>query len=728
MDAKTPDASDSNRSFAESFAAASLARDRSASRLESIVRKIDLIADADIVRRQSSGSPACKAGCDACCHRVVPVTLLEAFRIAARIRESDHAPLAGRIKIYRKETAPFRPGREHEARAACPLLVDGLCSAYDARPLFCRGLSSFDASACALWRDRQEAQIPEVPGQMAAARGVATGLRAALQAAKLDSGLFDLGLVLEAILSDPTLGKRYVEGATGPKEAILDEHIWRDSVDAPATTAEERRPARPALRTLPGDPTGYPDPHPRQTRWSSLCDRGQFENAFKTLTPPRGDAERLLRMRAPAACASEDEIDMWHDRFASATEELGQVRGDASALFDALRLFHTAALGYHGRDVRPLLEPMGPVICRRIAQHSVPDLCEPIEPRKPEGKLRVGHISLNMTHSHSSLWARGWIANHGEDVETYAFNLSLAPDETSSEWERLADHYFHLPGRVPPAARFIKDLKLDVLIYTDIGLTGVNTQFAALRLAPIQCTAWGYPATSGLPTIDYYLSSDLMEPKGSEAHYTERLVRLPGSGLCYWRPSVQPSSKSREELGLPASGPILLCAQHPTKFIPKHDWILKVISDRAGAPMHFVESPLAYVNDVVRRRFEAIGLRALWLPRAEQPDYLRLLQLADVCLDSPGWSGGNTTIDTLMMGTPLVTVPGEFMRGNHSVAFLQIAGAPGLIAKDLDDFVDLACDRGRQQRSMTSLAVDALFDDLAPIEAMDELFLTVTSK
>ena len=56
---------------------------------------------------------------------------------------------------------------------------------------------------------------------------------------------------------------------------------------------------------------------------------------------------------------------------------------------------------------------------------------------------------------------------------------------------------------------------------------------AALWLAPIQCASWGHPDTTGLPTIDYFLSGELMEPPDADEHYTERLVRLPNLAIYY---------------------------------------------------------------------------------------------------------------------------------------------------------------------------------------------------
>ena len=76
-------------------------------------------------------------------------------------------------------------------------------------------------------------------------------------------------------------------------------------------------------------------------------------------------------------------------------------------------------------------------------------------------------------------------------------------------------------------------------------------RLAAQRLAPVQCVAWGQPETTGMPTLDYFLSSDLMEPPDGAAHYTESLVRLPNLGLCYLPDALPDVRLDRAALGLP---------------------------------------------------------------------------------------------------------------------------------------------------------------------------------
>src|SRR6201987_5738552 len=110
-----------------------------------------------------------------------------------------------------------------------------------------------------------------------------------------------------------------------------------------------------------------------------------------------------------------------------------------------------------------------------------------------------------------------------------------------------------------------------VLLFPEIGMDKVSAQLAAMRLAPVQCTSWGHPVTSGFPTIDYFLSSDLMEPSEADALYSERLVRLPNLSI-YYEPVDQPPVRiDRAELGLREHAVVYWCAQSLPKYLPQFD-------------------------------------------------------------------------------------------------------------------------------------------------------------
>src|SRR5205823_13990409 len=114
-------------------------------------------------------------------------------------------------------------------------------------------------------------------------------------------------------------------------------------------------------------------------------------------------------------------------------------------------------------------------------------------------------------------------------------------------------------------------------IFTDIGDVGTEYQVGIFRLARVQALAWGCPFTSGLPSIDEYISSDFMEAPEADTHYTERLLRLPKTGLAL-RPmeSVQLELK-RNDFGLP-EGYLVCYPQYIIKWLPHWDELIARIS------------------------------------------------------------------------------------------------------------------------------------------------------
>jgi predicted O-linked N-acetylglucosamine transferase (SPINDLY family) len=332
-----------------------------------------------------------------------------------------------------------------------------------------------------------------------------------------------------------------------------------------------------------------------------------------------------------------------------------------------------------------------------------------------------------MISHHATAYTLGWIRNHAEDIESFVFHTCPSLDAASLRFRQAADHFYHLPGDVPFSARFIKSLGLDVLVFPDIGNYGENFQYAGMRLAPVQCTGWGQPVTSGLPTIDYYLSSELMEPENGDEHYRESLVRLPGSGLFWPRELPRPSGKSRSELGLP-DGPFVLVCQNLRKLAPKWDFLIAEVQVRTGLPVVLIDYGVEVATDVTRERLSNLGIKTIWLPSQSQPDFLRIQQLAAVSLDSPAWNGGNTTVNSLGVGAPIVTLPGPFMRSRHSLAFLQQAKLDGLIASSPEQFVDLAADFDRLAKIMKGLDMSGVLEDHRVPIAVDEFLRSVAGR
>jgi CRISPR-associated protein Csy1 len=204
----------------------------------------------------------------------------------------------------------------------------------------------------------------------------------------------------------------------------------------------------------------------------------------------------------------------------------------------------------------------------------------------------------------------------------------------------------------------------------------------------VQVCAWGHPSTTGLPTVDAFLSCARMEPDDAAAHYTEQLRVLPGLGTRYPPPPV-PAPASRVQLGLPEGRPLYLVPQSLFKLHPHNDAVLADIveKDTNALLVLFAGSERGATGSLHRRLAAAlrnIGAQPekhlLFLAQRTREDYLRVNLACDVMVDSLHWSGGNTSLDALHCGLPVVTHPGELMRGRQSAAMLEALDCTELVA------------------------------------------------
>ena len=249
-------------------------------------------------------------------------------------------------------------------------------------------------------------------------------------------------------------------------------------------------------------------------------------------------------------------------------------------------------------------------------------------------------------------------------------------------------------------ARAVRSDRLHALIYLDFGIHPRMAQLAALRLAPIQCVAWDTPLTSGVPAMDYFLSSSLMEPQDVSGHYSEELARLPGVGVCFTKPVIPAVflSKKRRDFGLRDDAVVYLCCQSVFKYSPEQDELVARIAQRVSDSQFVFLITNEVVGGDLRRRMErtfaAMGLRAehhcVWLPEMDLLHYWNLLRVGDIWLDTLGWSGGVSTFEAIACGLPVVTAPGEWMRSRHSCAILSQLDVTETIARDQVEYVEMA--------------------------------------
>ena len=154
-------------------------------------------------------------------------------------------------------------------------------------------------------------------------------------------------------------------------------------------------------------------------------------------------------------------------------------------------------------------------------------------------KIRVGFISAFLTHHPVGRTVQGYVEHLPRDrFEVLVFFITLQPNVESDylllNMQRWADHFVRLPvERMKEARELISAHQPDVLIYADIGMEPTSFFLSFSRLAPVQALTFGHPDTSGVSTIDYFIShTNMDQPTIGQQFYTEELVALPGIG--YW--------------------------------------------------------------------------------------------------------------------------------------------------------------------------------------------------
>lgn len=354
-------------------------------------------------------------------------------------------------------------------------------------------------------------------------------------------------------------------------------------------------------------------------------------------------------------------------------------------------------------------------------------------------RIRVGIVSSHF-YEHS-VWVaivKGWLQNLNLDLfEIHLFYLGGYSDQETKLAQSIATSFTQNLNSLEDWSRAILEKQVDVLIYPEIGMDTLTCKLANLRLAPIQAASWGHPETTGLPTIDYYISAKEFESPDADEYYSEKLVRLPNLGCYYSARNVTPTTPDLLALEIDAALPILICPGTPFKYAPEHDQVLVSIAQKlTKCQFIFFKSPgeplSAALMDRLSEAFKKENLNAShfirFIPWQKTEAFYGLMQKADVFLDTIGFSGFNTAIQAIECGLPIVTRDGAFMRGRLASGILRRIGMTELITNNEQEYVNLAVklvqDREYRQAVHEKIGTNRsiLFDDLSPIRAL-ELFL-----
>ncbi|MBL8825529.1 MAG: tetratricopeptide repeat protein [Planctomycetaceae bacterium] len=465
-------------------------------------------------------------------------------------------------------------------------------------------------------------------------------------------------------------------------------------------TLYELKLPREALRCFDQALSQQPDLVPALTnRATVFADQGEFDEALRAyqraqeLAPNDGRRVRIALL-THVLYESVDQMRAERTRITEAVASLAQEKLHVTDPVQdpGSTTFH---LSYHAQNERELLTSIA-ALHRRAAPgltFVAPHVSSPVV-KTPGEKPRVGIISRYLHDHPVGLHYAGVIEQLPRDLHVSVFTFGSRDDAVTQQIRRRADEFVVLPTHLAACQQQLAQRQLDVLLYADIGMDPLTYFLAFSRLARVQAVAAGHPVTSGIDTLDYFLSSELLETPQSDGHYSERLVRFRSLPNRFTTPPTPPA-KSRRDFGLPEGVPLYTCAQTLFKIHPDFDVVVNrlLTADADARVVFFADEQRLWAARLQQRLERQLGermRRILWLPRQQLPDFRAALAVSDVILDTPHFSGGTTSLEALAVGAPVVTWPGQFMRGRVTYALYQKMGFTDLIATKVDNYLQLA--------------------------------------
>ena len=333
-----------------------------------------------------------------------------------------------------------------------------------------------------------------------------------------------------------------------------------------------------------------------------------------------------------------------------------------------------------------------------IVHHRPPNIDQSIMvcDQRSSAKLRIGYVSRDFRRHSVAFFIEPIFYFHNKDlIDIYCYSDVRSPDEVTLRLKEMSTQWHDTDKLASEElCKVIREDQIDILI--DLGgHAGTRLQVFAMRAAPIQITYLGYPYTTGLSNMDYRLTDIQADPIGEDKFYSEKLIRMPDSFLCF-----SPFSESPDIGTLP---------YHKTGYITFGSCnnmakiTLEMIQIWARILLRIPRSKLILKNkflgdESVRTRImktfdnEGVGTDRIECMGfdTELADHLQFYNRIDVALDTFPYNGTTTTFEAMWMGVPVLTIGGEHHVSRVGVSILSTCGLTRFIAKSKREYILIA--------------------------------------
>ncbi len=362
--------------------------------------------------------------------------------------------------------------------------------------------------------------------------------------------------------------------------------------------------------------------------------------------------------------------------------------------------------------------------------------------RTARRKLRIGYISPDF-REHAVSYFLTPLLRHFDGERFMVF--CYATGRSDAVTDRLRSRrvtWRDLRSRPPrTAARMINEDKIDILV----DLSGHSQDNAlpvmAYRPAPVQISGIGYTNTTGLRTIDYFLSDEVCIPKGdaaAESGFTERILRLPHSHLCYAPEEIRAMPESGIEAPVHRNGYVTFASFN--NFAKVTDEILLLwrgILETVRDARLVLKGKICSIDagkDFLKKRLSLLNFdlsRIVFRPYS--PDYLEQYRDIDIALDTAPYNGGLTTCEALYMGVPVISMRGRTHGARFGASILTNAGVRELVVENDINYVRRAVQLAESPKLIeayhaglrTNMKQSPLMDSHGYMRALEAAYLEV---
>ena len=327
-----------------------------------------------------------------------------------------------------------------------------------------------------------------------------------------------------------------------------------------------------------------------------------------------------------------------------------------------------------------------------------PDLNQSFMHNQKNEKIKIGFFSeFFYNHTISKLF-KGIIFN----LDRKKFDILIFHSEKTKkdDWHdeflfseiKMGIKNFTLPNNFNDKINLIIQQKLDIVFYPDIGMSTEYYFLTFIRFAKLQITSWGHPITTGNDSIDYFLTSNLIEKSDYQHLYSEKLMLSNYLPMYFYEPKVD-KRLSNNDL---AQKNIYFCSQNLIKIHPNFDEILKKILEKdEKAKIYFIRDKNQILDKKLQKRFKKKinndYNRIKFIDRMSNDDYIDLCGKASVLLDTLYFGAGNSFHESMIYGTPTVTMPSESLKSRIVLgAYKQMKIENPPVVKSIDEYVEKA--------------------------------------